>query len=237
MSGSELRERAIRDGRPVEPGSVLFRTYSPETLALDGAVGEWGHCDGSFEVGIPHRMAVSISLRTLSAHIPPRDDFTSTEAGRGRLGFAAPVAPTGSTAAPSALATDERPTRLSAAASTYRPKASCLAFARRAPGPRRLQPWCSDCFTTVDLTCDHKPRAWKRKAEGKPIRLADVDVVCGPCNVKRGSLRPGGGEATSNGRDRRAAALPVTHLRYQWGKQRPLRIDSRGRYRRPPGHR
>lgn len=81
MSGSDLRERAIGDGRPVETGSVLFPTYSPETLALDGAVGEWEHCDGSFEVGIPHCMAVSISLRTLSARIPPRDDFRSTEPG------------------------------------------------------------------------------------------------------------------------------------------------------------
>lgn len=54
---------------------------------------------------------------------------------------------------------------------------------------RRLQPWCSDCGTVEDLTTDHSPEAWKRKANGLPIRLADVDVVCRPCNGKRGPAR------------------------------------------------
>lgn len=57
---------------------------------------------------------------------------------------------------------------------------------------RRLQPWCSDCHGTEDLTTDHSERAWKRRAEGKAIRLRDVDVLCGPCNVARGSSRPQG---------------------------------------------
>lgn len=55
---------------------------------------------------------------------------------------------------------------------------------------RFLQPWCQDCGATEILTCDHKPSAWKRKAEGKAIRLEDVSVVCGPCNTRRGSSRP-----------------------------------------------
>lgn len=57
---------------------------------------------------------------------------------------------------------------------------------------RRQQPWCSDCYATTDLTTDHSERAWKRKAEGKAIRLRDVDVVCRPCNARRGRARPWG---------------------------------------------
>lgn len=57
---------------------------------------------------------------------------------------------------------------------------------------RRLQPWCSDCHTTEDLTTDHSERAWRRRAEGKVIRLRDVDVVCRSCNAKRGRARPTG---------------------------------------------
>ena len=61
---------------------------------------------------------------------------------------------------------------------------------------RTLQPFCSDCGATTDLQCDHTPEAWKRKAAGLVIRLRDVDVVCGPCNRKRGAAR---GEKTRVG--------------------------------------
>ena len=54
---------------------------------------------------------------------------------------------------------------------------------------RKLQPFCTDCGTTQDLTCDHTPEAWARKERGLPIRLADVDVVCRSCNSKRGAAR------------------------------------------------
>lgn len=54
---------------------------------------------------------------------------------------------------------------------------------------RRLQPFCSDCGATHDLQADHTPEAWARKAAGKPLRLTDIDVVCGPCNRKRGAAR------------------------------------------------
>lgn len=63
------------------------------------------------------------------------------------------------------------------------------ALSKRA---RRMQPWCSDCRSTVDLTTDHLPTAWERKAQGKSIRLRDVAVVCGDCNSTRGSSRPTG---------------------------------------------
>lgn len=57
---------------------------------------------------------------------------------------------------------------------------------------RRTQPWCTDCGTEDDLQADHSPEAWRRYEAGLPIRLEDVDVVCGTCNDERGTARPGG---------------------------------------------
>jgi len=56
---------------------------------------------------------------------------------------------------------------------------------------RRLQPFCTLCGATDNLTADHLPEAWRRKAAGKRIRLCDVRVLCGPCNLDAGSSRPG----------------------------------------------
>lgn len=67
---------------------------------------------------------------------------------------------------------------------------------------RRMQPFCTDCGTTDDLQADHSPEAWARKLAGKAIRLKDVDVVCGPCNRKRGAAREkseGGGYPLTGG--------------------------------------
>lgn len=55
---------------------------------------------------------------------------------------------------------------------------------------RKLQPFCSDCGATNDLQADHSPQAWERHAQGRPIRLQDIDVVCGPCNRTRGTAKP-----------------------------------------------
>lgn len=55
---------------------------------------------------------------------------------------------------------------------------------------RRLQPFCSDCGATKDLQADHSEEAWERKALNLPLRLRDIDVVCGPCNRARGAQRP-----------------------------------------------
>lgn len=55
---------------------------------------------------------------------------------------------------------------------------------------RAIQPWCSDCGATTDLTGDHL--RWPART------LADVDVVCRSCNDRRGpvrSSRDGGGKA------------------------------------------
>lgn len=54
---------------------------------------------------------------------------------------------------------------------------------------RKLQPFCTDCNTTHDLQADHSVEAWERKAKGLPIRLQDIDVVCGTCNRARGAAR------------------------------------------------
>lgn len=57
---------------------------------------------------------------------------------------------------------------------------------------RRLQPFCSDCGATDNLSTDHSPEAWRRHEQGLPIRLADTDVVCIPCNNRRGPARGDG---------------------------------------------
>ncbi|BBX69588.1 hypothetical protein MPSYJ_30490 [Mycolicibacterium psychrotolerans] len=98
------------------------------------------------------------------------------------------------------------------------PKASAAlrgydaAWQRLSAKARRLQPWCSDCGATADLQCDHRPEAWARKAAGKPIRLADVDVVCGPCNRARGAARaqqtPVRGQQTRPSRETRGMTPP-----------------------------
>lgn len=54
---------------------------------------------------------------------------------------------------------------------------------------RQLQTFCSDCGATNDLQADHTPEAWKRYERGLPIRLSDIDVVCGACNRTRGAAR------------------------------------------------
>lgn len=56
---------------------------------------------------------------------------------------------------------------------------------------RRLQPFCTDCGATDDLQADHTPEAWRRKNDGLPIRLQDIEVCCRGCNVRRGAARGG----------------------------------------------
>lgn len=74
------------------------------------------------------------------------------------------------------------------------------SLSRRA---RRLQPFCSDCYTTADLTTDHLPGAWQKAETGKPLTLADIAVVCRRCNSRRGATRGEG---------------PLQRLRDPWGK-------------------
>lgn len=67
------------------------------------------------------------------------------------------------------------------------------AWKRLSLKARRMQPWCSDCGSTdpATLTTDHLPSAWAAKAARRFITIEMVDVVCGPCNTRRGSSRPG----------------------------------------------
>ena len=77
----------------------------------------------------------------------------------------------------------------------YSDKASSTArgydstWARLSKRARRLQPFCTDCGSEHDLTADHTVEAWQRKAQGKAIRLRDIDVVCRICNSERGQAR------------------------------------------------
>lgn len=80
---------------------------------------------------------------------------------------------------------------------TFRESGYDAAWDRLSKRARALQPWCSDCGTKERLTADHLPSAWERKEKGLPLRLVDVDVVCGPCNTRRGSSRPGAARAES----------------------------------------
>lgn len=66
------------------------------------------------------------------------------------------------------------------------------AWDRLSRRARKLQPFCSDCGATDDLTCDHSPEAWDRKSRGLAIRLQDVDVCCRSCNSRRGRARTRG---------------------------------------------
>lgn len=51
---------------------------------------------------------------------------------------------------------------------------------------RKQQPWCTDCYTTNDLTADHLPGAWQRAKTGQQLRLGlDIEVVCRRCNIRR----------------------------------------------------
>src|SRR4051812_4193969 len=54
---------------------------------------------------------------------------------------------------------------------TFRERGYDTAWTKLSERARRLQPWCSVCGSTDDLTADHLPSAWQRKAAGLPIRL------------------------------------------------------------------
>lgn len=55
---------------------------------------------------------------------------------------------------------------------------------------RRLQPFCTNCGTKKDLTLDHSPEAWEAHDAGKPITMSMVQVLCRPCNSRKGPARP-----------------------------------------------
>lgn len=81
---------------------------------------------------------------------------------------------------------------------------------------RRIQPFCTDCGSTENLTLDHSPRAWERYYTGKNIRLIDTAVLCMDCNIARGQARPGGNTPTMSSRHplREAKSLTNSDLNY-----------------------
>lgn len=74
---------------------------------------------------------------------------------------------------------------------SYRERGYTKQFDRLSKRAKELQPWCTDCGSTMNLQADHLPEAWHRHALGLTIRLTDVEVVCARCNTARGSSRPG----------------------------------------------
>lgn len=65
------------------------------------------------------------------------------------------------------------------------------AWRRLSKRARKKQPFCARCGTVNDLQCDHTPQAWERWKRGLPIRLEDVQVLCGRCNREEGPARGG----------------------------------------------
>lgn len=65
------------------------------------------------------------------------------------------------------------------------------AWRRLSKRARARQNFCSLCSSTSNLSTDHTPEAWWRKANRLPIRLRDVQVLCARCQAELGSSRPG----------------------------------------------
>lgn len=84
---------------------------------------------------------------------------------------------------------DDNRTFFSRAGKTTTQRGYGARWQRLSRKARQLQPFCSDCGATEDLTGDHTPEAWARYEAGKVLRLKDIDVVCRTCNGERGKAR------------------------------------------------
>lgn len=95
---------------------------------------------------------------------------------------------TETTRCPDCQATRDRRTEVRRG--TARDRGYTTSWDRLSRRARRLQPFCSDCGSIVDLQLDHLPGAWDRQAKGRGLRLGiDAEVVCGACNRSRGASR------------------------------------------------
>lgn len=79
---------------------------------------------------------------------------------------------------------------------------------------RKLQNWCTDCGATEGLQADHTPQAWARKEAGKPIRLQDIAIRCGPCNRSAGAAR--GNAVTRGDAPSTAEPDPLVKAKFEW---------------------
>lgn len=100
---------------------------------------------------------------------------------------------------------------------------------------RALQPFCSDCGATDDLTADHSTTAWERRAAGKAIRLRDIDVVCRRCNGERGAAR--GVTATDEHRPSATELARLVAEQLDGDELDPEQLDGRARKGRGGGER
>lgn len=73
----------------------------------------------------------------------------------------------------------------------HRRDTTTASWRRLAALAKHAQPFCQLCGTTTNLQVDHSPRAWARIALRLPVNLCDVSVLCGPCNSRAGSSKPG----------------------------------------------
>src|SRR4051812_36529449 len=89
--------------------------------------------------------------------------------------------PCGASRCPTCSAVAEQ--RRDAARGTHTARGYDSAWARLSARARRLQPWCTDCGATDDLTTDHGPEAWDAKATGRRITLDLIAVLCRSCNA------------------------------------------------------
>lgn len=102
----------------------------------------------------------------------------------------------------------------------FREKGYDAAWDRLSRKARKLQPFCADCGATDNLEADHLPSAWHRREQGLKVRLQDVEVVCGPCNRRRGSARPGSARAEAWGEEV-ADPLAVSEGKAKFGTHTP----------------
>lgn len=74
---------------------------------------------------------------------------------------------------------------------------------------RRLQPACSNCGATTDLTTDHRQPI----AAGGPAfpNLTGLDVLCRSCNSTKATRKPGERPVRKSADNRRSGAKAVTH--------------------------
>lgn len=90
---------------------------------------------------------------------------------------------------PEARCPDHRPAQTPKKESNTRRRGYGHRWQKLSARARQLQPFCTDCGTTENLTADHSPAAWKVHEKGKAIPLELIDVVCTSCNNKRGAAR------------------------------------------------
>jgi len=87
---------------------------------------------------------------------------------------------------------EHRPTQVATRArETPEERGYDAAWRRLSKRARQRQGFCNRCSSTKHLSTDHTPEAWWRKANGLPITLRHVQVLCAGCQVELGSSRPG----------------------------------------------